>query len=798
MRIGKFKSLFTNIDPNDVKLEYLSVANNVRLRDKATETKFYNWNNIQVPEGIIKVLVYDAIELDNDKLQSNVDSSGKLYPTYNYNIEKDYILVGNTATETQVWLFHYDGSIATATNNCLYNPLGHVLYSKADIFKDNGNIILLLDTDTLWLGKIQRNLWYNGTNHAINAGYYLERYLEPFDLTSQDILTDGNGNAFVKTGRQLGFDITSKVIIDQATAINPVQAKFVLLEIANRHDGGTYVPKDSNANYNDFSAAFELVTTDGNNTKIAFPPGGNYWIFDAIYSVWQSTHNLSDKVSLMVPTSYFIELGNVPIILTLNDGTIPNWKRQLPTDATIPHEPSGDYLLPEISDFTSNTYKYIGTSVASFGFDAADTSYELVVTSILDYKEELVTEYRKVTDIIIPPGTPKYGLELQIQILQNVNSRLTGLAVYIRFSTTTDFYQIASFNFLSSTTLNTINDFVVGEISKNAIELVQTIGTLFNPDNFSIITVFDFFNRINNLPYVAKNNQIYGGVTGNGKILDLFYPSNVIPNITDKTIMAISNMNNIPAIHDVEKTNLIQPMSAGDGSISYTKRDQIGFSIKNRFDVAISPDGMAVNTKEGIMLYNGNSVIPTSKEINDLVELNYPTAMLFYNLIQKDLYYIFLDPIAQVYNTLYRYSFVDKGWTTHDVPTIKFGDLQYVSTDHDGYLLVTTSTSIYRLVDILTGIATIKTMYSDLSRPDEMKSFMEFRFDFIGIMVFNGITYIHPERAIEIIPVPIDLRVPTDKISLTFNMIDNSKLYHIEIKEETIAEKDYATTVKSL
>src|ERR1035437_401501 len=153
MRIGKFKSLFTNIDPNDVKLEYLSVANNVRLRDKATETKFYNWNNIQVPEGIIKVLVYDAIELDNDKLQSNVDSSGKLYPTYNYNIEKDYILVGNTATETQVWLFHYDGSIATVTNNCLYNPLGHVLYSKADIFKDNGNIILLLDTDTLWLGK---------------------------------------------------------------------------------------------------------------------------------------------------------------------------------------------------------------------------------------------------------------------------------------------------------------------------------------------------------------------------------------------------------------------------------------------------------------------------------------------------------------------------------------------------------------------------------------------------------------------------------------------------------------------
>ena len=85
MRITKFKSLYTNTDPNDIKLEYLSVARNARLRDKATETKFYDSNNIEIPDGITKVLAYETIELDNDKLQSDTVDN-KIIPT------KDHII----------------------------------------------------------------------------------------------------------------------------------------------------------------------------------------------------------------------------------------------------------------------------------------------------------------------------------------------------------------------------------------------------------------------------------------------------------------------------------------------------------------------------------------------------------------------------------------------------------------------------------------------------------------------------------------------------------------------------------
>ena len=793
MRIGKFKSLYTNIDPNDVKLEYLSKASNVRLRDKATETKFYDWTNIQLPEGIIEVLLYRAIELDNDKFQSDVNSSGKPYPTYQYSIEQDHLLIGNTATETQIWLFvpNQDPKLMSVPS------IG--LYSKANIFSDNGHILILLDTDTLWLGKLDRNLWINNAVASRTNGWYLDRYLEPFDINNQGVdegskvmqsgaIVPDPSFTVVKPNRRLGFGVTVDVITDQNTTINPLLVQFILLEMKNRRDGGSYIPKSPNADVRYYSVALELRSLDGNNTLINSPTGASYWLFDVLPIGGDIVQDPSawpyDKITLVVPTGYFVELNSVPIVLQLSNGMTPNWYR-VTSDYLTAGEPNGEYLLPKLSDLLDpNMFNYMGPSIGSFGFDAGDKNYEIVVTSILDHKEEMVTEY--ISGVAkIPSGIPRYGLQFNISIPYNVNKRLTGLAVYIRFSKLTDFYQIQSLNFLSSNELNNLS-FLVASISANAIELVQTIGTLFNPDNFVLLTAFDYFNRVNSLPYMAKDNQVYGGVSGNGQILDLFYPSNAIPDITERKITAISNVNNIPAIHDIEKTTLILANNAGNGAIEYTKRDVIGFTIKNEYDIAVSPDGITVHTDHGIFAYNGNSLVPLSKEIDDIVQNNFSTGMIFYNDFTKDLYYITDSSFTQ----FYRHSFIDKSWTTHNLPVASPVTLKNISIDFDGNILVNLTDSLYKVHDSLKGTATITTQFSDLGKPRALKSFDSYRFDFIGTIVINGFGYTTQVRDQILIYIPINLRYPIEKISLSFDMIDDTKIFAIDLNEVTVAIDD--------
>jgi len=293
--------------------------------------------------------------------------------------------------------------------------------------------------------------------------------------------------------------------------------------------------------------------------------------------------------------------------------------------------------------------------------------------------------------------------------------------------------------------------------------------------------------RVNGLSYAVKNNQIYGPIAGNGKVLDLFYPENYIPNITSKTIVAISDLNDIPAIHDNEKTTLLLASDSGLGKIYYSKRDTIGFVIKNRHDIAWSPDGIAIHTREGIFIYNGNSLASISKEIDNIIEQNFSTGMIFFNQYDKDLYYI----TNNTFNEFYRFSSVDRTWTTHTLNNgFNVTDLQSVSTNHNGDLLLACNNVIYQLETTNNGVAEIVTQLSDLGRPNDIKSVEEYRIDFIGEIIFNGKRYKTDVRKYLLVSVPMHQQFAKVKISLSIALLDNTKIYAIEINETTIAPVD--------
>ena len=445
---------------------------------------------------------------------------------------------------------------------------------------------------------------------------------------------------------------------------------------------------------------------------------------------------------------------------------------------------SAGYSIP-VHELANFDFVDIGTtSIDNNGFLSSLKNYELVVSSVLDAKEEIITEVltgkANVTDV------DRYALKTKTTIAIDANKRLTGINYYIRFDETVDFIQVKSVNLLNHEE-SEHEEFLFGEISENKIELVQTIGTLFNMNSYFPIHAFSLFNRISNIPYMVKDNQLYSAVTGSGKLLDLFYPENRIPEITDREITYVSNLNNIPAVHDVEKTTLLVPIDSRIGALYFKKRDQIGFSIKNQYDIAVSPDGVAIHTHEGIYLYNGTNIIPISEQINDIIESNFSTGKIFYNSFAKELYYV----KDSEFDEFYRYSFVQKEWTSHLLPeTISALVLQNTAIDHNGNLLIIANEQIFRLNQIHEGKATVELPESDYGRAREIKEVHGFRFDFIGSIICEGKEYNSNSRIIRTHYIAMHNRIPTEKIQLSFEMVDDTKLYNLEVLEETIYIND--------
>ncbi len=788
MLITKFKTLFTNVDPNDIKLEYLKTARNLRLRDKVTETKFYDSEIIlgsedkPLPLEITNVLAYKAIELDSDPLQSTIIND-RIVPSYKYDVERMYLLIGNDSNNTHFILYDAENNYTVLTNPFVKK------FTKAAIIKDCGNILILLDDETYWFGRLDRHVWIDNNIKSIK-GYYLDRYLEPFDINNQGVASivpfDVPPGIYCKENRRLGFDLTTKIVVDQFSTIKNITVEFSFLERVNMRDGGSVYRPDPNGNPNIYRDVYRCRTVDSPYTIINSPILAWLGLVES-----NDFHNFGeyDINTLLIPKEYFTGDNDTSSYFQFADNRSIPWELISIDVITITDtnlHKGYYYKVPKADLLGSGKFVYTESNIANFGFDATLIHPELVVTSILDFREEIITEYRQID--VGELHVAKYAIQIDTKIPLNVNSRLTGLAYYIRFNDQTDFMQVKSFNLLSSDSINTIySTFIIGEISKNGIELVQTIGTLFTPNNFELITAFDLFQRVNNIPYAVKNNNVYGGVTGSGKVLDLFYSSNPIPDVTDRQIVYISNLNNIPAVHDVEKTTLILASDSGSGSISYSIRDIIGFVIKDQYDVAVSPDGIAIHTKEGIFLYNGNTLIPISKEINDLIELNFLTGKIFFNQFDKDLYYV----TNTEFDEFYRYSFVDKSWTTHTLPlSVKIEVLQNISIDHIGNLLLISSNKIFRLVNTFIGEAELVTQLSDLGRPKEIKSFMKFRFDYYGRINFNGKDYSSAQRIARTIDIPISSRIPVERISVAVKLYDTTKIYSIEIIEESIANVD--------
>lgn len=778
MLIKKFRGLYTNIDSNDINLEFQKIARNIEITDQDINTKFFKTEDIAIDDFEL-ILDYKAITLDNDKLQTDYNGI-KIVSTYEYSPEKVYLLIANTATQTEFYI-----------NSTKLNVPFNKKFTTAEIIEDQGKIIIILDGETYWMGRLDRNYWRDKAVESYE-GYYIDRYLEPFDINNLGILYNPNT---CKINRRLGFGISVKANTEQTQNLQEDEVSVTFLgvdsydnrnNLINRDD---YVPPILNSGiFNEIGKVPLLSVFKIRNKKtseVIYTPGEDSKEYHVFYQ------NRTQQY-ILVPYSYFFdEDDNAQNFryISIETKNTPPWEvveNPEPVATSSDFKLPGKYYKVPNGEFQTAPLEYIGLStIDSAGFDSSLNEYEIIVTSILDRKEELITEYIKGQ--AITSGNNKYALQIDTIIPENVNERLTGIGYYIRFNPSADFEQLKVINLLNSEEID-YSSFFAGDITKNGIMLLQTIGTLFQPETFQIISEFNYFARVSNLPYMIKNNQVYGGVTGSGRVLDLFYPEQVIPNITNETIVAVSNMNNIPVIHDEKKSILLLAGDSGVGTILYRIQDTVGFAIKNKYDVAVSPDGIAIHTKLGIFIFNGSTLLPLSEAIDDIVKENYENGRIYFNPIVKELYY-FISAAEE----FYRYDFVDKNWTTHTIT--KITDVLNASIDHDGNPIGIFEKSLTKLLPSNTGVGTLKTHYSDLGTPGIHKAIMEYRIEFRGAITFLGKKYTSKERISKIIPTLVYGRVPTERIDMEITLHDNTQIYSIEVNEDLITAIDQVATI---
>ena len=787
LKIRQFKSLFTNCDPADLTEGYFGDLFNLRFRNGMVQTDYYMATSEENPVVTGDIVYYNTVVVDDDHYGTKL-VDGKIVADTNSGTYQVKILITREDLPNvfKYRFYHFDQQwIETPRFGDLaitgYEPVVMYDYEKLDklVYAQNidGIVKIFLPHESLWFGRIKRV--YKTDDLLSYDNYYLDRLSEPYlpQYFSNFMYFDPSGyhyyftQPYLRSSLQVPFyEIILSGILDP-------------LDLTMVNEAVISVRINTNFNLDHFNAemhSFDPLLENGiyltnpylpRNANYTYQnPGNKFWFFvcsDGKYA-------LDDTQLLDV---------NNQMVLTPPDGYVFTQTAQLyvkkynENNYVLLH---GSFFLIEPEAMPGDWSTTGSRTVSDIGLTKLGETIEVVGTVIYDGGEEHIASYKKIS---LATLAAKFALKLRdISIPKNINKRISAIAFYYKFEKEIDFQQCFYTSLLVEDALP-YNEIIIHSLSSTGIYLQQTIGTLFNPMTFGLITAFDDYAHVNGVCYGLKNNVHYPAI-GNGSVQNnIFYTDRFIKGLGLTQIIRLSNIRESLGIHGKTELKQVYVQDNGIGELIFSVKDRVGYGIKNKQSVFEIPEGIIILTPRGIFITDGGTEIFLSEQINNIVQTNYENGRIYFDNYQKKLYFY-----PERFSTLYVYSFVDKAWS---IIIIQSNQLIFdqIYTDPDGITHLRDSNNIYRLDQAPSGAAYLKCPLLDLGNINSFKVLTAVMFDFKGVIMFDGQIITHETRKKEIFKRNLDDREIVTAVNIEFFMADYTELYSIEPEIEILLDE---------
>lgn len=310
-------------------------------------------------------------------------------------------------------------------------------------------------------------------------------------------------------------------------------------------------------------------------------------------------------------------------------------------------------------------------------FEKNNGAVNLLVTAVINGKAEVVVWNKKVQP------TPDFSFDqymiklTEVEIPSNISLFTTAFKVYFKRTEDVDFQFFHSFNVLfQDSVISALNNlYVINRPS--GIQLSQNIGILFDLRTYKVITGISQIAKSAGISLVLESNnkgRVLYSVLGGGNLQeDLFYEQNNQTFSGANFITAINIIGNNFAVHTLSNMFIVAVDIVGS-SLIFTAQDTMELGAKDENDVADMKGSALVHSKTGIYITNGYDKNNVSEPINDIVKANWDTGKIYFDRVNKKIYYI-------VGSTVYEFDMTYQKWR-------KLGFTQWTITqvlnDYDG------------------------------------------------------------------------------------------------------------------
>jgi hypothetical protein len=776
IKINEIKSIYTNIDENDSSLDLVRTSINLKHL-----------------KGFAKAEPRHLAQYDIPDLQNWFGESGWTWETGVYcTLTNDLfavtpaaakydslVLIAKKGPDTNIYsrsIFWkaLDGGPwyeVTKEGNVNHHLISRTFLRTSKVGKtffqiENGRLKIYMPHDCFWLGFIHRDSNFDYLDYA---GIYCDRLVESFnyndqrirlyDLFDSNVIPPGTEPQYVTCAstRRLGIKYNLSYNQEQTYGVEEVPASIVIPPAI-----GYWYHNDQQQGPEFIMWTYQFKDDEGlyispEDNQVWFGAGGterpnSYWmIHDA------------GTTELVIPRHLAKQL--IPVGTTWeNIADYGDWNVSVV---------SGSFEVQDAWKIATATFNaqewHYSTTVALIsesGFDdTEEKEFAMIVTAVLDDREEIIIQSRKEEAYL--PDLGNYAIVVKdIYVPVNINKRVTRLKFYHKIiNVSTDYTLHKEIDLLDLDAEQPYNaSFQLSHFTDTGITLAENIAFLYDekkPEAYKLRVGFRSFVTESGVSVGLSNDdytRAYYSVLGGGQLQpDIVYSQNLIP------ISGVSNMNAVSSINDrfgvfTDNTLYIVTSEQIAGALVFEVRETTNLGVKNYQDVANIQGGVIVNTANGIFITSGTDQVSLSEPINDFVKDNFSTSSIFYNKYFNELYY---RP-DQDHEDLYRFRFEDKTWERLNVSMYYVGppdDIEPVSTgsgdtgweltdandifvDLNGHraYLEDTKLWVYNANDLTMPTAWVSFNKTDLGEASIDKLFNEFIIDYTGswsLYVYN-------------------------------------------------------------